>query len=389
MQKNRFTLSRLGEKDWLALLLWFGLSVIVAIKEIMVHNMNNYTIFKHVYVHVIHQQPLYIPYPDIYFDVNMYGPLFSYLIAPFAWLPDQVGAFLWVVANAAFLYAAIRQLPMTRVQQNLILLFSSHELMAASSYFQFNPSIAACIILSFALILRGKEFWAAFFIVAGTLTKIYGIVGLAFFFFSNHRWRFIGSMLLWGAVLFVLPMLISSPSYIIRTYEEWLGALRQKDVKNAQFDQGIVFQDISVMGFIRRVFHLKELNNMLVLLPGIVIFGAQYLLLKWRENPHYQLYILCSTLLFTVLFSSSSESPTYIIAFPAACIWYLLQRHTPWVNAFFIFVLVGTTFSHSDLVTPWVKRNIVLPYAAKAFPCFVLWLVLVYQLFTKKFLRLA
>ncbi|MGN6510357.1 MAG: hypothetical protein ACTHLD_12935, partial [Chitinophaga sp.] len=179
----------------------------------------------------------------------------------------------------------------------------------------------------------------------------------------------------------------SSPSYIARSYREWYEALVFKNERNKQFDKGIYLQDISAMGFIKRVFNLHYMSNLWVIVPAMVLFAAQYLRLKYREYTSYQLYILCSALLFTVLFSSSSESPTYIIAFPAACIWYVLQPKTWRNNAFFIFLLIGCSFSHSDLVTPWVKKNIVVPYAFKAFPCLVLWLVIVYQVLTRRFLR--
>ena len=387
--KKRFTLAWLGEKEWLAPALWFGLSILVAFKELGGSGgpaINNYIIFKHVYLHTRALQPLYIAYPE-YWDVNMYGPVFSMLIAPFTWLPDVVGAFVWMLCNAAFLYVAIRQLPLNRIQQNLVLIFASHELMAASSYWQLNPSIIACIIMSYVLIRRGKEFWAAFFIVIGTLTKLYGVVGLAFFFFSNNRWKLIGSLIVWGLVLFALPMIISTPAYIVNAYKEWGEALIAKNSKNYQFDKGVLLQNICVQGVIQRVFHLKKLSNVWVLGPAMLLFAGQYLFLKYRENRNYQLYLLCTTLIFTVIFSTSSESPTYIIAFPAACIWYVLQYPTKWVNAFFIFLLIGTSFSHSDLVTPWFKHHFVVPYALKAVPCAVLWLVIIYQVYTKQFLR--
>ncbi len=369
------------------LVLWFGLTFIVACKEIWTHNINDYTIYKHVLFHVRAQQPLFIAYPG-YFDVNNYGPFFSLIIAPFTWLPDAIGALLWVLANAAFLWYAIRQLPLGRLQQNIILLFSSHELMGASSYFQFNVSVAACIILSFALLLREKDGWAACFIMIGTFVKIYGIVGCAFFFFSRNRLKFIGWLLIWAAVFFVLPMLLASPAYIVQCYHDWLTALKVKTEKNAQYDQGIVLQNISAMGFIRRVFHLKPFNDLLVFVPGALLFFSQYARLKYRDNLHYQCYMLCSVLLFTVLFSSSSESPTYIIAFPAVCIWYVLQYPTKVNNALFIFAFVVCSFSQSDVFSPWVRKNIAVPYAVKAFPCLIMWLVIVWQVQTRQFLRL-
>ena len=45
---------------------------------------------------------------------------------------------------------------------------------------QFNIAVAAMILSSFFLIEKEKDGWAAFFIVLGTLVKLYGIVGLAF-----------------------------------------------------------------------------------------------------------------------------------------------------------------------------------------------------------------
>jgi len=385
---KRFTLTWLGEKDWPALLLWFGLSILVAAKELLANNANNFSVFRYVYLHLVAQQPLYIPYPENYYDVNMYGPVYSIIIAPFAVLPFSVGAMLWVIANALFLYIAIRKLPITRVQQNLVLIFSSHELMGSSSYFQFNPSIIACLILSFVLIRQGKDFWAAFFIMIAAMVKLYGIVGLAFFFFSKHRWRLIVSLILWGAVLWILPAVISSFDYIVQSYREWGDAIVQKNKKNYKFDEGVIFQNISAMGFIQRVFHLKQLNNLWVLCPAFLLFGTHYLRLKWKENREYCLYLLCSVLLFTVIFSTSSESPTYIISFPAVCIWYVMQKPTRWNNALFIFVLIFTSFAHSDLLTPWMRHNVMLPYAGKAFPSIVMWLVIVYQIWDKQFLRL-
>lgn len=386
MSNKRFTLAWLGGKEWLALLLWFGLSAIVGLKEFMVDNHNNYTIFKHVYLHTIHGQTLYGPYPE-YFDVNNYGVLFSVLIAPFAILPDWLGSILWVLTNAAVLFLAIRQLPLNRIQQNLVIIFASHELMAASSYFQFNPIVAACIIFGYTMMRKEKDFWAACFIMFATLTKVYGIVGLAFFFFSRHKLKLICSMVLWGAVWFAAPMVLSSPQFVVRMYVEWYNALVVKNIQNAQIDKGIVLQDISAMGFIKRTFRLPYMSNLVVIGPAMVLFVAQYIWLKYKDDVRYQLLILSSTLLFTVLYSSSSESPTYIIAFPAACIWFMLQPRSTAANIFFVYLLIGTSFSHSDLVTSWVKKNLVVPYAAKAMPSLILWLLIVYQILTRRFLR--
>jgi predicted lysophospholipase L1 biosynthesis ABC-type transport system permease subunit len=51
--------------------------------------------------------------------------------------------------------------------------------------------MTAIIILSFVFIRNGKDFWAALLIIAGTYIKLYGIVGLAFFFFSDNKIKLI------------------------------------------------------------------------------------------------------------------------------------------------------------------------------------------------------
>ncbi|HEY8958848.1 glycosyltransferase family 87 protein [Chitinophaga sp.] len=384
MREKRTVLNYLAEREWLIMSLWFGLSFIGAILEISRHNINNYLIFKDVFFHVIHQQPLYIPYPADYHDVNLYGPVFSIVIAPFAGLDTNLGAMLWSLSGSAVLFYAIRQLPLTRMQQNIILLLCSMELMGAASWFQMNQFIGAFIILAFTHTIKGKELWAAFFIVLGTLTKFYGIVGLAFFFFSPNPKRFIGGLILWGAIMFALPMIISSPQYIIQCYFDWYAALVHKNELNE--GANILFQDISAGGFIKRVFHLPGLSNNVVLIPAVVLFLLQYTRLKDRYNSRFRLYILCSTLMFPVLFSTSSESPTYIIAIPAVCIWYVMQPQTRWNNIFMFFAIILISFSHSDVVTPWVRRNIAMPYAVKALPCLVLWLMIAYDIYTRKYL---
>ncbi|MBV8254825.1 MAG: DUF2029 domain-containing protein [Chitinophaga sp.] len=387
MRAKRNVLTFLGEKDWLIALLWFGFAFLGAITEISRGQYNNFLIFRQVFFHLIHQQPLYIEYPAEYFDVNLYGPVFSILIAPFAVLPIKIGALLWSLAGAGAIFYGIRQLPLQRVQQNIILLLCSQELLGASGWFQLNQFILALLLLTFAFTIKGKDYLATLCIILGTLTKVYGIVGLAFFFFSSHPKRFITGLFLWTGLLFVLPMVISSPSYVVNSYQEWLTALVHKNAKN-QSDLAS-FQDISAGGFIKRVLRLPNLSDLAVLIPGTILFAAQYLMLRYRRDINYRFYILCSVLLFPVLFSSSSESPTYIIAVPAICIWYVIQTPARWKNIFLFFAILLVSFSHSDLLTPWFRKNLAVPYALKALPCLVLYLMIVYEILTKQFLSLT
>lgn len=347
------------------------------------HTYNNYLIFKYVFFNLIHQVNLYTPQPQYYFDSNHYGPLFALVIAPFAVLPDGIGVVLWGMLNAFVLYKAILMLPVKKSAQYAILLICAHELMTASYNNQFNPMMTTIIVLSFIFIRNGKDFWAALLIIAGTYIKLYGIVGLAFFFFSDNKIKLILSLVFWSVVLFVLPMVISSPRFVVQCYKDWYISLSAKNEKNA----GDIMQDISVMGMIRRIFVLPNLSNIIIILPGMLLFATSYLRLKSFKNITYQLLILASTLLFTVIFSTGSESPTYIIAFVGVAVWYIaLDRPVTGFEIFLlIFALVITSLSPSDLFPKFINREYIKPYSLKALPCFVIWLKIIYEILTRDF----
>ena len=95
--------------------------------------------------------------------------------------------------NALVLVYAISQINLESFKVNLILWICAHEFLTAILGQQFNPIMTSIIILSYVLIEKEKDFWAACLIILGTFIKLYGIVGLAFFFFSK---RFIALFLI-------------------------------------------------------------------------------------------------------------------------------------------------------------------------------------------------
>jgi len=381
-------LKALFTNKYFILFLWFGLSLFAVIKGVLVgdgttHNYNNYIIYKHTLINLLHQHSLFGPQPEYYFDLNHYGPIFAMIIAPFAWLPDKIGVILWVFFNAWVLYKAVMMLPLKQTQCLIILLINANSMMGSSGNVQVNPLITALVIFSFVFIRNKQEFWAAFAIVLGTAIKLYGVVGLAFFFFSDNKLKLIWSMVFWSVILFVLPMLFSSPSYIINTYREWYPDLQAKNAANEISDRGYR----CVMGMISKIFNIKHLANMLVLAPALALFGLSYLKLKYRHYIQYQLLMLASVLIFTVIYSTGSEPPTYIIAFIGVGIWFV--NVTKPISVFdwflFIFALLITSFSNSDVIPRYIRVNYILPYALIALPCLLIWLKIIYEMLTRDF----
>jgi len=344
---------------------------------------NNFLIFKQSFWHVVDQLPLYIHYPKEYFDLFLYGPTFSMVIAPFAVPPTWFGMLLWLIALTLFLYVAIRHNVFTTYQQVFIYWFCAHEMLNGIQMQQFNIAIAAIILLTFCLIEKEKDFWAAFFLVLGTFVKIYGIVGLAFFLFSKHKGKFIGSIILWSVILFVAPMIISSPQYIVHQYGEWANILLYKNADN-MFSHGT---NISLLGVVRKISGCATYSDLWLIVPGFIAFAAPYLRFRQYANEAFRQTLLASVLMFTILFSTGSENSTYIIAVVGVAIWYTAApwKRSKWDVALMVYVFFFCTMAHSDLMPRFIREEYMKPYGLKALPVIFVWLKLCYEIMIKDY----
>lgn len=358
------------------LALWLLLPVVAALSKLDKHN--NFLIFRGVFWHTVEGLPLYGEYPDEYWDSNYYGPLFSLVIAPFAAMPEWAGLVAWLVALAMFLYVGIRHLPVGEGVKVAVLWFCAHELLTALFMQQYNVAIAAGVVLTFACLEREHDVWAAFFVMLGAFVKLYGIVGLAFFFFSRHKLRFTLALAAWAVVMFVAPMLISSPEYVVEQYRLWAESLTSKNAENL-FSGG---QNISLLGMVRKISGSEAYSDLWLILPGMALFALPYL--RWQQFRHlpFRLALLASVLMFTVLFSTGSESSTYIIALTGMAIWYWTA---PWERgrcdlALMVLAFVITSMSPSDLFPAYLRKTWIQPYALKALPVALIWLRLCWEM---------
>ena len=363
--------------------LWTLLAVVAGLTKIAPHRHNNFLIFRGVFWHTIQKLSLYDFYPTEYNDHNHYGPIFSLIIAPFAVVPDAIGLLGWLVVLALGMYYAVRRLPLEEGRQIFLYWFCAHELLTALQMQQFNIAIAAIIIGSFAAIEKGREVTAAFLIVLGTFVKLYGVVGLAFFFFVKRKPRFILALIGWSVVCFVAPMLISSPEYVVGQYVEWYERLAAKNGENT-FS---LMQNISLLGMIRKASGSASYSDLLVILPGLALFGLPYLRFGQYRHLAFRYAILSSVLLFVVLFSTGSESSTYIIPFAGIALWYATSpwKRSGWDVALLVFAFVLSSLSPSDLFPRSLREAYVLPYALKALPPTLIWLRLSYELLTRDY----
>lgn len=326
---------------------------------------------------------IYLNYPESFQDRNHYGPFFSVIIAPFAILPDWLGLILWNLLMVMIFILGIKQLPFSEKKKSILGWLCLQDLLTSLVSFQFNTATAGLIILSYCYIYKNEEMKSAFAILIGTFVKLYGIVGFAFFFFIKNKKRFIFSIILISIIFLMLPTLIGGVSFSFHSYMDWYYNILEKNNSNQVLNS---YQDISIMGFFRRVLNNAEISNLYFLIPAFILFFLTYLRKSEYKKLEFQLLFLASTLLFVVLFSSGSESSTYVIAVSGVMIWFLLKDTPKKLDYFLLlFVILFTSFAMSDLFPRYIKDHFIIKYSFKSVPCFFVWLKIIYELLTQKF----
>ncbi len=361
--------------------LWTLLGIIAWITKYFPGKYNNFSIFRQSFWHTLNELPLYAAYPEEYNDIFHYGPVFSLVIAPFAITPVWLGLLTWSVTQSLFLFWAIKILPGIKREHIFIYWFCAHELLTSLFMSQFNISITAIIVLSDTLIEKEKDIWTAFMIMLGTFTKLYGITGLTFF--SRHKIKFSLSCVGWALAMIVAPMILSGPDYILSQYTAWFVDLSEKNSDNLF----ALMQNISFLGMVRKISGLASYPDIYLITGGLIVFGLPYLRIGQYKYEAFRKTLLASVLMFVVLFSTGSESSTYIIAFIGVAIWYTA---VPWKRstldiALMVFAFLLTSMSPSDLFPKYIRAHYVYPYALKALPCMLIWLKLAFEMCTKNY----
>lgn len=357
----------------LLLAVWVILALVAGILKM--EKGNNIMIYRYVYFNLIDQLNLYLPYPEKFGDLNHYGPVFSIIIAPFALLPRWLCTIVWDVALALLLYFSVRTSQFPKRQQLFILWFAAHDLLTCLFMQQFNIAVAALILLSFTLVERRRDFWAAFCIALGVFVKLLGIVGLAFFFFSKDKKRFILGLLFWSVIMFVAPMLISGPEYVLSQYGEWFDALVAKNGTN--IGSRTSMNNVSLLGFVRRLFDEATYSDLWIILGGLAVEAACYFRISQWKHLAFRQMVLVQMLLFVILFSTGTENSSYVIAYVGIALWYsaVPWQRNRWDIALMVFALIGSVAPTDVFPREW-RHEIIQPYSLRAVPVILIWIKL-------------
>ncbi len=336
---------------------------------------NNYVIFSKSFDHLKEGKELYVAYPDEYWDLYKYTPTFSVFFGLFNLFPEKIGLFFWNLFNALIVLLAIRFLPrLSNLEKGVLMLILAVELMTSIQNEQSNGMVAGLLALALGLAERNKLIWATFVVVCSAYVKLFGVVGFAIFLLYPNKVKVALYSAMWTVILFFLPLLYTDFQGLLDYYKAY-GVMLKQD-----FDDSY---GLSVMGWLHSWFQLVFNKNTIVLI-GVVVFLIPLYKFKLYTNEKFKLLLLASILIWIVIFNHKAESPTFIIAMLGVGIWFLISPKNRLNWSLFLFAILFTSLSPTDLFPKSVRMDFVKPYVMKAVPCIFIWFKIIYDMIQMK-----
>lgn len=356
----------LSDERFIGLVLFVALPAVAAIQRFLLGPLshNNYLVFRSSFLNLLRGQDLYALHPESHWDLYKYSPTFALAMGPFAALPDWLGLLAWNLFNSLALFFAIRALPVQDRVRRFVYWFVCLEALTAAHNQQSNSLLAALMVLAFVALEDRRDWRAAFLVACAGFIKVYGFGAAALFLMYPRRRRLFGALAVWSAVLWLLPLVVTSPSRLLFQYRSW-GSLLAND--------HAISYGLSVMGILHSWFGFDP-GKLVVAWVGVVLYVLPYAKLAWRSEAAQRLSMLCSTLVFMIIFNHKAESATFVIAVTGVAIWYATQAPNPVDRILIVLAFLLTVLSPTDLVPKSVRIGIVLKYALKALPCVLIWI---------------
>jgi Glycosyltransferase family 87 len=348
-------------------------ALIVAVQHGVFSHENTFAIFRASFPHLLHGQDLYAAYPAEYRDLYKYSPTFALLFAPFAVLPFAVGLALWNVLNAGLLaFAVVRLLPDDRASVALGIAYL--ETVGALQYSQSNALVAALMILAFLALEESRPARAGGLLALGACVKIFPLTALLSAVPRRRVVRTVAACAVAGVVLAALPLVVTNWQTLVEQYRSWRAITAAETGVHAVGLNGGVMQGLRIwLGVSWPNWPIQLVGTAVLVLP--VVLGRPL----W-DDAAFRLRVLCTILVYAVLFNHRAEAPSYVIAMVGVGIWYAASPRTPVRTGLVVFALLLVSLASTQLVPHHIRRDVVERYAFKTLPMLVIWLVMEWEL---------
>ncbi|OLE70232.1 MAG: hypothetical protein AUG74_07815 [Bacteroidetes bacterium 13_1_20CM_4_60_6] len=228
-------------------------------------------------------------------------------------------------------------------------------------------------MLAFVALERGRQLEAASELALGASIKLFPLALLPVAVFHPRRARFGLLFLGVATALVVLPLLAVPAPELVAQYRSWR-AIEASDTLNRGY---------SLMQYLHMALG-TDWPNWPVQLAGTTLLVAPLALGRgggrWSDAAFRRL-VLCSVLVYVVLFNHQSERATFVIAYTGIVVWCVSSASSRLKTAILALTLLVMVVHDVDIVPRWVKSEILIPYRIKGIPCLVAWCAMQVELF--------
>lgn len=303
-----------SQKRW-GLILFLVLTIGICAHTAFVKKPLNYQVVTNAAANILAGQNPYAPQEGL--DFFKYSPLAGLLSAPFLWLPDSVGLFLfvfvqfWLFAWGLWLWARSAGSPLGRRLVYLAVAFFSviFDTTVSIQNAQVNAGILGLMLLASAQYAEDKPLRAGLLLSLASNLKLFPLTfGLCLLTgFKKKYWAaFWGGLALW----LVLPAAVVGWRRNLALLKQWAELMT--------WDQTRSLDMLDLGSFLKLHLGLPSgWLNLVALLVGAAIGLGTFVLFSRHREPFLHRFLLPINGLYILLFSYLSESPTSILVVPA------------------------------------------------------------------------
>jgi hypothetical protein len=176
-----------------------------------------------------------------------------------------------------------------------------------------------------------------------------------------------------GLVAIALPLLVTPPHTLAMQYASWRGietidAQASASGGGAGLYGGILYQIRALLGV--------SWPNWPIQLAGTLILLAPLGRVRCWSDARFRLRVLCSLLVFVVIFNHQVESPSFVIAVTGIAIWFATSERTRLDVTLMALTVLIVSISSTELVPHWLQRDVFVRYRLKTIPCAMVWVVM-------------
>ncbi|HET6991275.1 MAG TPA: glycosyltransferase family 87 protein, partial [Bacteroidia bacterium] len=333
---------------------------------------NNYVIFRQSWFHLLGNTNLYSFYSSEQADLFKYSPSFAFFMGLFAYLPDWAGLFFWNMLNCIVLfYSLVYIREMNSRKLFYMILFILLELILSTMNSQSNALLAGLMILSFNFLEKGKNGFAALFLVLSVFIKIFSLAGCILFLFYPKKIKSILFLFVSVVIVGFLPLLIITPHELYTQYQNWWQLLQ---VDHSESMGMSVYSDLA------SVFHVIP-DKTIVLLVGLLFLLSPLVLFRQYSNPDFRMSYLSLILIWIVVFNHKAESPSYIIAIAGCAIWGIREKISNRRKILLITTLIFTSLFTSDIIPDHFRETYLNIKLIKSFMSIIVSGVILFGMF--------